>query len=162
MKCSASIPIKRFRQVSICLSSLFILLFWGSPVSFASKNESNFLVPADTVDTLYARSAIIIQSENVSRLVNEQIAYYKGLKEVDGFRIQIFSENGPNAKTDAATARLAFKNKFAGIEAYLSYKQPYFKICVGDFKNQLDARATLLKLLRSYPNAIIVREKVLP
>jgi hypothetical protein len=74
VKCSASIPIKRFRQVSICLFSLFILLFWGSPVSFAAKNESNFLVPADTVDTLYARSAIIIQSENVSRLVIEQIA----------------------------------------------------------------------------------------
>ena len=40
--------------------------------------------------------------------------------------------------------------------------QPYFKVCVCDFQNQRDARATLLKLLRSYPNAIIVREKVLP
>jgi hypothetical protein len=141
---------------------VFILLIWGSPVSFASKNEAFFFLPTDSVDTLLAGSVTVIQSEQVSRLVKLQIDHNKALKEIDGFRIQIFSENGPNAKTDAATARLTFKNKFAGIEAYLSYKQPYFKICVGDFKNQLDARATLLKLLRSYPNAIIVREKVLP
>ncbi len=162
MKCSASILIKRFRQVSFCLLAGFVLFFWGSPVSFASKNKATFCLPADTVDTLLVGSVVIIQSENVSRLVNQQIVYNKGLKEIDGYRIQIFSENGVNAKTDAANARLAFINKFAGMEAYLSYKQPYFKICVGDFKSQTDARSALLKLLRSYPNAIIVREKVLP
>jgi hypothetical protein len=107
-------------------------------------------------------SATIIQSRNITKLVKLQVAHNKALKDIDGYRIQIFSENGSNAKSDAAAARQNFKNKYHGIEAYLTYKQPYFKICVGDFKTQLDARNALLGLLRTYPNAIIVRERVVP
>jgi hypothetical protein len=162
MKCSASIPIKRFRQIFSCLAALFLVLYFNVTTVNASEISVKIFSPTDTVDTLGAGSVKIIQSQSIGKLVKAQIAYNKGLKEVDGYRIQIFSENGATAKTDAANARLAFTNKYHGVEAYLSYKQPYFKICVGDFKTQLDARTALLKILRVYPNAIIVREKVLP
>lgn len=162
MKCSASIPIKRFRQILICPAALFLVVYFDVPTVNACETSAKIFSPTDTVDTLTAGSVKIIQSHTLSKLVKAQIAYNKGLKEVDGYRIQIFSENGPTAKTDAANARLTFTAKYHGVEAYLSYKQPYFKICVGDFKTQLDARTALLKILRAYPNAIIVREKVLP
>lgn len=139
-----------------------MLLFWQANPANACLQRSKLVLPTDSLDTLTAGAATIIQSKDISALVKKQIAYNKAVKEVDGYRIQVFSENGPNAKNDAATARLNFKNKYPGMEAYLSYKQPYFKICVGDFKTQLDARNALLGILKTYPNAIVVRERVVP
>ncbi len=139
-----------------------MLLFWQTNLVNAGGQSSKLILPHDSLDTIVMNSATIIQSRNITKLVKLQVAHNKALKDIDGYRIQIFSENGPNAKTDAATARQNFKNKYHGMEAYLTYKQPYFKICVGDFKTQLDARNTLLGLLRTYPNAIIVRERVVP
>lgn len=146
----------------ICPAALFLVVYFDASTANACETSAKIFSPTDTVDTLTSGSVKIIQNHTISKLVKAQIAYNKGLKEVDGYRIQIFSENGPTAKTDAANARLTFTAKYHGVEAYLSYKQPYFKICVGDFKTQLDARTALLKILRAYPNAIIVREKVLP
>lgn len=139
-----------------------MLLFWQANPANAGLQRSKLVLPTDSLDTLTAGAATIIQSKDITALVKKQIAYNKAVKEVDGYRIQVFSENGPNAKNDAATARLNFKNKYPGMEAYLSYKQPYFKICVGDFKTQLDARNALLGILKTYPNAIIIRERVVP
>ncbi|UPT67724.1 MAG: SPOR domain-containing protein [Sphingobacteriales bacterium JAD_PAG50586_3] len=162
MKCSACIPIRPFRQVLTFLLVTFIALFWQNMPVNAGTQSCKFISPPDSLDTITVGSVTIIQSKELSQLVKNQVAHNKALKDVSGFRIQIFSENGPNAKADAATARQNFNNKFTGIEAYMTYKQPYFKICVGDFKTQLDARTALLGILKTYPNAIIVRERVEP
>jgi hypothetical protein len=162
VKCSASIPIKPFKQILICLPVVIMLLFWHTNQVNAGGQGSKLILPHDSLDTIVMNSATIIQSRSITKLIKLQVAHNKALKDIDGYRIQIFSENGPNAKTNAATARQTFKSKFHGMEAYLTYKQPYFKICVGDFKTQLDARNALLGLLKTYPNAIIVRERVVP
>ncbi|HXP52904.1 MAG TPA: SPOR domain-containing protein [Bacteroidia bacterium] len=76
-----------------------------------------------------------------------------------GFRIQVHfgsDRNGANsAKTD-------FMLKYPGYSTYLTYQQPYFKVCVGDFRTKLEAVDVLSKVKKDYPGAFVVRDKINP
>ncbi|MFI5158167.1 MAG: SPOR domain-containing protein, partial [Sphingobacteriales bacterium] len=54
----------------------------------------------------------------------------------NGYRIQIFS--GPNRK-DAYSVQSKFQNRFPDTRTYLSYRDPNFKVKVGDFRSRLEA-----------------------
>jgi hypothetical protein len=76
-----------------------------------------------------------------------------------GFRIQVHfgsDRNGANsAKTD-------FMLKYPGYSTYLTYQQPYFKVCIGDFRTKLEAVSVLGKVKKDYPGAFVVRDKINP
>lgn len=152
----------RFRAYALLLAIPFFV--FAAPLKSVNEEllTATNIFPTDTVDTLLAGKVLVVQGQSITKLVNAHIAYNAKLAYVDGFRIQIFSDSGPNAKTDAGNTRNSFLSKFSAYQAYLVYKQPSFKIYVGDFKTQLDAKQALLKLLPDYPGAIIVKDKVAP
>jgi hypothetical protein len=162
MKCSASILFMRFRAYILLLAIPFFVFAVPVEMVVEHDQQTQNVLPTDTVDTLMAGKVVVIQGQSITKLVKAHIAYNTKLQYVDGFRIQIFSDSGPNAKTDAGNARNNCLSKFSAYEAYLVYKQPSFKIYVGDFKTQLDAKQAMLKLLPEYPGAIIVKDKVAP
>lgn len=101
------------------------------------------------------RKATITQSPEIERLIffhseNQQ------KKQVAGFRILIYTETGSSARQKGQDVRSRFFREYPGIEPYLSWDPPNFKVYVGDFRTRTDALRNLRNIVRSYPNAIIV------
>lgn len=123
--------------------------------------QATIIAPPDTTDTLKVGCATIIQSRSISNLVKKQIAHNEAQKTVDGYRIEIFSGSGNDGKIQAGSTRTAFLKTYPKMGAYLSFTQPNYAIHVGDFKERIDAIRFLQKIKDDYPEAIVVRAKVM-
>ncbi len=80
-----------------------------------------------------------------------------------GYRIQIYSGSGQNARaTMQATSQQFLKNfpDFDPAQVYPEYKTPYFKLCVGDFRSRGEANAFYHKIRELYPDSYVVNSKI--
>jgi len=102
----------------------------------------------------------IIQDPRVDVLINKHIAFHQNLKGYQGFRLQIFFDSGNNSKSRALSVKSEFTEKFPGTEAYLIYKEPNYKVRVGDFRNRIDAARFLRNIIEDFPNAFLVVEEI--
>jgi hypothetical protein len=76
-----------------------------------------------------------------------------------GYRIQVHFGSD---RVGAGTAKSDFSSKYPSCPSYLTYQQPYFKVCVGDFRNKLEAVDMLNKIKKDYPGAFVIRDKINP
>lgn len=77
---------------------------------------------------------------------------------IEGFRVQILSDAGNNAKERAQSSLVEFEQKFPGIPVYLTYQQPNFKVRCGDFRTKAEARRLLNELSSQFPGSYVVRD----
>jgi hypothetical protein len=124
----------------ILYSSLFILLFLGQQV----VAQDNFLVQDYKIQNLI----------NVHKAVNAQDS------SIVGYRVQIFFESGNYSKELAMKTAGDFQQKYPEIPYYLSFKEPYFRIRVGDFRTIIEAKGFLQKIIADYPSAFEVKDKI--
>ncbi|MBU3662381.1 MAG: SPOR domain-containing protein [Bacteroidetes bacterium] len=120
------------------------LLFFGlmlllSQIALA-QNEKNISTPI-TLDSL----------------VYKNIQKHKAEQTLDGFRVQLFSSADRNSVN---ALRTKFKTEYPEVPAYLIYQQPYFKLRVGDFRNQIEAQLFYLELQKNYGQLLIVPDKI--
>ncbi len=78
----------------------------------------------------------------------------------EGYRVQIFSESGNNAKEHAQQSLAEFNQYLLGYSAYLIYQQPNFKVRCGDYRTKAEARRLLKHLSGQYPGAYIVKDNI--
>lgn len=83
----------------------------------------------------------------------------------DGFRIQILTtRNVEQADSVANSFRMWADSTIAGYmpDAYVSFRQPYYKVHVGDFqqRNQANKFSRLIK--SKYPDAWVVHDRIEP
>lgn len=102
----------------------------------------------------------VIQDPRVDVLINKYNAFHQNLKGYQGFRLQIFFDSGNNSKSRALSVKSEFLEKFPGTEAYLIYKEPNYKVRVGDFRNRLDAARFLHNIIEDFPNAFLVVDEI--
>ena len=75
----------------------------------------------------------------------------------DGFRVQIFS--GSDRK-EAYSVQAKFQDRHPEMRTYLSYKEPNFKVHVGDFRSRMEAEKVVDELKNSYTGLFIITEKI--
>ena len=82
-----------------------------------------------------------------------------------GFRIQAYTDN--NSKTGKASTQKRARDiamKFPQYRSYISYKAPSWRLRIGDFKTQQEAKAALNRIKSVYPNfareMVIVRDRI--
>ena len=96
----------------------------------------------------------------IDRLIEKHRHYNQANPGVDGFRVQIFFDSGNNSKRAAQTAREKFMEGHPDIIAYLTFKAPYYRVRVGDFRTKLEAEGFLFQLATAYPNAFTVPDRI--
>jgi len=104
---------------------------------------------------------IRVSSTNQIQNTLQKVEQYQQLSHgtFPGFRVQIhFGQN----RNDASQAKTDFGLKCPGYSSYLTYQQPYFKVCVGDFRTKLEAVRALNYIKKNYPGAFVVRDKINP
>lgn len=109
----------------------------------------------------------IIQEPAIDSLLmlNQQIHLQLTEREqgiIDGYRIQIFMESGNDAIVHAEEVIENFHADYPDVKAYLTYRQPYYRVRIGDFRDRLEAEGFLRRISRNYGQAFVVREKIRP
>ncbi len=102
----------------------------------------------------------IVQDSLVDSLLELHLKYNKLNKKMDGFRIQIYFESGNNSKTQAIEIRDEFNETFPDIRAYISFKEPYYRVRIGDYRTRLEADGILKSIRREYPNAFVIKDQI--
>ena len=96
----------------------------------------------------------------VDHLVEKHRLYNQTNPGVDGFRVQIFFDSGNNSKKAAQTSREKFMETYPNVPAFLTFKAPYYRVRVGNFRTKLEAEGFLFQLATGYPNAFTVPDRV--
>lgn len=122
---------------------------------FGSRGIAQTLAPSQGSVTLKQDSRLTKVAESYKRLNLQNIP-------VDGYRVQIFFESGANSKSVANAKLAAFEQSHPDIMAYLSYKEPYYRVRVGDFRNIVEAEHFKKSIIDEYPNAYAVKDKITP
>lgn len=100
---------------------------------------------------------------NQSAEIDNIIEKYKNAqaqnKTTLGYRVQIYSESGANSKNSAVNIINNFQKKYS-VKSYLSYKQPYYRVRVGDCSNMIEASKLKNLIEKDYPNSFIIKDEV--
>lgn len=91
----------------------------------------------------------------VNGLVRKHIDFNEKVRTIPGYRIQIASLSGVNAKNNAFALKDKFKSEYAGVEVYVIFDEPNFKIKVGDFRTRLEAYCFLTHIKEFYPGTVV-------
>lgn len=111
-------------------------------------------------DSTRKGSLIINESAEIKTLVETYINESSAKKTCEGFRVQLLSESGNDAKKKANETKTAFLNQFSSYPAYLLFQTPNFKIRVGDFRTKLEAYHCLKEIQSAFPNAFVVKDEI--
>lgn len=81
-------------------------------------------------------------------------------EEPQGFRVQICTESGNNARDIANGEKARYYTKYEGKKAYLKWESPNFKVRVGDFKNRLEATLYWKQVSVDFPASYVVMDEI--
>lgn len=79
--------------------------------------------------------------------------------DIKGYRIQLYT--GTERK-GALEVKSELQKSFPELKAYIIYQQPYFKVRVGDYRNQVEAQPDYYRLQQSgkFSKAFIVPDMI--
>lgn len=102
----------------------------------------------------------VIQDDKITQLSDQYTRMSLNNPEVDGYRVQIFFDSGSNSKNTATTIKGEFDLSYPGTRSYLSYKEPYYRVRVGNFRTLVEAVGFQKKIALDYPNSFPVKDKI--
>lgn len=148
----------------ILVSTLFSISSFLSAQDFVQDVSSSVLTkPADSI----IETDTILTSKNMDHrgrvIYNEDPRFelllkdYISTKEIQGYRIQLFSGR---SRWDAIKVKSDFLSKHENHPIYLSYQQPNFKLRAGNFRDKLEASKHLKTYKIDFPTAFIVQEGI--
>ncbi len=109
-----------------------------------------------------AKGAVeIIQDEKITQLAGQYRKMSVNNPEIDGYRVQIFFDSGSNSKNKATGIKGEFETVYPGVKTYLSYKEPYYRVRIGDFRTLTEAVGFQKKIAAEYPNSFPVKDKII-
>jgi hypothetical protein len=105
-------------------------------------------------------SVEVIQDEKLTQLAEQYRKMSVNNSEIDGYRVQIFFDSGSNSKNKAASVKDEFEALYPEAKPYLSYKEPYYRVRVGNFQSLIEAVGFQKKISTDYPNSFPVKDKI--
>ncbi|MBM3912505.1 MAG: SPOR domain-containing protein [Sphingomonadales bacterium] len=90
-------------------------------------------------------------SDSGARVAPEQ-------EKIPGFRVQVYQ--GPS-RAKAKEIRDFMVQQYSKLGVYMGFRQPDFRVRIGDFRDKAEAQAYLQMLKSKYPAAFVVPDKVL-
>lgn len=108
-------------------------------------------------------SVLFHQDPRIELLINENKS--SGTKELQGFRVQVFSSNAQRtAKDEAFRIEQRLVQAFPSHKVYVTYTSPFWKVRLGDFIDQESAKEFTEELLQKFPalrkDTYTVRERI--
>jgi len=136
------------------------------PIKEFKEDFNSFRPKYDRIEDVKSNSEakptkLLAPKNNINSLLKSKLdslyAYNQKIISADGYRILIY--NG----TSSEEARQQKNNVYSVMpfdKAYTDWKSPYFKVKVGDYIDKLEAYYAYAKIVKIFPNAIVVPDKV--
>ena len=102
----------------------------------------------------------LITNPTPDSLLALHIAYNKLFPVYPGYRIQLFMESGNNALTEAEELIMKFNELYPETGTYITFREPYYRVRVGDFRTRLEAEKFLSLISKKYPNAWVIQDDI--
>ncbi|WP_229311204.1 SPOR domain-containing protein [Larkinella soli] len=112
--------------------------------------------PTDTRRTLPAVEPLHI-NRRLDAVLDTIALRNRSIRYAQGYRIQIYVGN-ERAEVDQAK-RLTYQN-FPELNPYITYRQPTYRLKVGDFMRRMDAERYLAQLRQQFSSAILLPDRV--
>ncbi|MDD2283848.1 MAG: SPOR domain-containing protein [Paludibacter sp.] len=139
---------------------LIILTIFFSANIFSQSVKPDSIRP-DTVKNVFREisgkvkpgsgEVIFHQDKRIEKLVTENAAA-ASVQVVHGYRVQVFSSNVQRtAREEAFNMEQILMEAFPDMKVYVSYSSPFWKVRIGDFHTQPEARSFTEELLRKFP-----------
>ena len=134
---------------------------YGQKASFEDKDIDNYVPKFDY--RIPAPEEISPTSQGsgarVRLLLDSIFEANKKIKYMEGYRILAYSGSD---KDEANRAKERFYQLLPYGDVYLVYKQPTYRIKLGDFTGRLEAKEVMMrKIIREYPQAIVIKDNIL-
>lgn len=120
---------------------VLVLVFFGQKIF----SQSNF-IQKDTADI----HLLIEKKKQYHQLTNGMY---------DGYRVKIFFDT---SREKMEKVKADFQSKYPDVPIYDDYVQPNFILTIGNCKTKMQAHELLKKIQPDYPNAFIIKTKILP
>jgi hypothetical protein len=99
----------------------------------------------------------IVRNVKLDALLDTVEARQRANPVMRGYRIQVYMGSERKAALDVKSE---LQKNFPHVETYIIYQQPYFKVRVGDFRNQAGAQELYYELLSHFQKAFIVHDEI--
>ncbi len=120
--------------------------------------SQNFLVELQKVDSGQARISVI-QDESIATLLLSRINEISNQYKIEGFRINIFSDDSRDSRQKAMQVRTRFLSRYSYNVEYI-YEAPDSKLYVGNFRTKSEAQKVLNIIQGDFPKAFIKPDKI--
>lgn len=114
------------------------------------------------IDNNQAGTIQIIKDPRIDTLLQKHIAINKTISTIEGYRIQIFFDAGNYSRRNALDVKERFLEFYPDMEVYITFREPYYRVRVGDFLSRMDAEGFLNEIKNDYPNAFAIKDNVIP
>lgn len=79
---------------------------------------------------------------------------------IQGYRIRIFFDNGPDARAKSLAAKRTFQAAFAGVPVFHNYENPYFEVSAGNYATHEEAIVALDWIQSKFPEAFLMNKEL--
>lgn len=108
----------------------------------------------------YSAKSAIHTDPRIDQLVDLHITYNEEFPLIDGYRIQLKMSSGNAALDELNDIKTKFEEKYPETKSYIIFREPYYRLRVGDFRTRLEAVAFLDRIKRDYPHAWVIKDKI--
>jgi hypothetical protein len=140
---------------AICLSSSSFI---------AQKSEVDFDRLIETIDYTMVTQGIPTQVDVADAGVADYIHLMDSLDakslKPSGYRIQVFSASGPNAKNIAFEKQAELLELFSNTGSYTIWNYPNWVIRIGNFRTRLEALQFHEQVKAKYPASFIIKDEI--
>lgn len=142
------------RKMAYPMKKVLLLLFTlcFTILSFAQIKGKVTVVKDPLIDSLIAKR-IELNTKRPSVSNPSVPAIFNGI----GYRVQVFY--GSDRK-EVFNQQARFRALYPRTMTYITYKEPNYRLKVGDFRTRAEAQALLNELRPNFPTLFIFREKI--
>lgn len=144
-----------FRYLPAMSNISLTKILFGAAILF-----SNSIFAQQSYFEVVDSSLVIERDVRVDSLLMKHSRVNKLKNGLDGYRIQLFSGSGTEARMQANNLRAEFMANHPDIPAYLIYQAPNFKVRLGDFRSELEAVHLQRELAYQYPGGFVVKDEI--
>lgn len=99
-------------------------------------------------------------SDELSDYIHLADSLEKENAKTTGYRIQLYSGSGPNAKKNALQFQSEFLNSFQDAKSYTLWNYPNWVVRAGDFRTHLSALEFHEVVKIQYPASFIIKDEI--
>lgn len=140
--------------------------FLSNPSVYLGQSDSNAVFLFDTAsasaEIVKPGSVGVSGSDQILNLIDFYSVYTNEKPQIQGYRIEIFSESGSGSRNKARKVQSKFEENFTDIPGYVKWQYPNFEVRVGDFRTKLEAEKNLAAIKEVFPFAYIKQDMIEP